>query len=436
MKTYDSYKPSGVDWIGNIPEGWEVKRLKRCLCEPLKYGANESAEYDNREWPRYIRITDIDQSGTLKEENFKSLPPQVAEEYLLKKGDILFARSGSVGRTYLFIGDFEACYAGYLIRARCNNKLKPSFLRYFTLSSPYISWIDSISIQTTISNVSAEKYYSLPIPLPPLSEQVEIAGYLDKKVGEIDGIIKGYEEQIADLKAFRSSTISEAVTRGLDPNATLKPSGVDWIGNIPEGWEVKKIRRICKLKTGTTPSTDMREWFDGDLQWFTPGDFKNDFVLKCSSRTLTQRAKEAGVAVIAPANTVLIVGIGSVGKVAISKCECSFNQQITALMPTTKHVEPQYLMYRMVVVGEYLGRIATSTILPIINNQIIGDTYISLPPLSVQREIAGYLDKKVGEIDGIIKGYEEQIADLKAFRSSTISEVVTGKVKVIDEKTA
>ena len=101
-----------------------------------------------------------------------------------------------------------------------------------------------------------------------------------------------------------------------------------------------------------------------------------------------------------------------------------------------KRLNTKYLLYRMICIGKYMKETSISTTLPILNNQTIGDNYITFPPLSEQEAIAGYLDKKVGEIDGIIKGYEEQIADLKAYRSSTISEVVTGKVKVIDEKTA
>jgi type I restriction enzyme S subunit len=206
-------KDSGIEWIGEIPEHWEIEPFKRYLREPLKYGANEAAESDCKYWPRYIRITDIDENGKLREETFKSLSSEKARDYILKKGDILFARSGAtVGKTYIYNSDSPACYAGYLIRAECNENLYSNFIYYYTKSGVYENWKNSISIQSTIQNIGADKYSLMPVILPPLPEQQSIANYLDKKCEKIDSTVTKAQRKIDLLKEYKTALISEVVT--------------------------------------------------------------------------------------------------------------------------------------------------------------------------------------------------------------------------------
>lgn len=207
-------RPSGIDWIGNIPEHWEVMPLKYALKVPLMYGANESADSDDESNPRYIRITDIDDDGKLKVDTICRLSRQKAESYLLKKNDILFARSGAtVGKTYLHINDEYACFAGYLIKAECNEKIvNPFFVYNYTKSKNYSNWKDSINIQATIQNIGADKYSVLSIPVPPLREQEEIVEYIDRKIKPIDASIAKAKREIELLKELKQSVITEAVT--------------------------------------------------------------------------------------------------------------------------------------------------------------------------------------------------------------------------------
>ena len=193
-------------------------RLKNLLDGTLTYGANEAAESDNKEWPRYIRITDIAENGSLRESTFKSLSPDKAENYLLQKGDVLFARSGAtVGKTFLFEENISACFAGYLIKATPNKtKLNSRFLYFYTISNAYESWKNSVYIQSTIQNIGADKYSQLPVSTPPLSEQQTIVEYLDKKTHDIDAALTQIDNQIADLQAYRTALISEAVTGKID----------------------------------------------------------------------------------------------------------------------------------------------------------------------------------------------------------------------------
>ena len=205
---YPAYTPSGVAWLGDVPEHWEIKRLKFLLEEPLQYGANEVAELDDPELPRFVRITDVDERGNLRDETFRSLPEEIAKPYLLQEGDLLLARSGAtVGKSFFYRETWgRAAYAGYLIRARLNKKIVyPDYVNLITKSSFYQQWINSMLIQATIQNVSAEKYSSFAIPIPPLTEQHAIAAFLDRETGRIDTLIAKQRRLLELLKERRAA---------------------------------------------------------------------------------------------------------------------------------------------------------------------------------------------------------------------------------------
>ena len=204
---------------GEIPEHWEVRRLKFIAIEPLKYGANEPAELNDPVLPRFIRITDIKDDGTLLEDTFRSLPEETAESYLLNSGDLLFARSGAtVGKSFMYQAAWgRACYAGYLIRLRINQSIAiPEFVSYFANSSNYWTWLSSIFIQATIQNVSAEKYSNLFVAIPGLNEQRAIVAFLASETAKIDILSSKIQNTIEKLKEYRSTLISAAVTGKID----------------------------------------------------------------------------------------------------------------------------------------------------------------------------------------------------------------------------
>jgi restriction endonuclease S subunit len=208
-------KPSGIPWLGDVPEHWEAKRLRFLLAGSLKYGANESAILDDPDLPRFIRITDLNPDGSLRFDTFKSLPQNDAAPYLLSDGDILFARTGAtVGKALLYRAEMgPACYAGYLIRARLKRHIMdPEFLFLFTQSGPYWEQIRLGTIQATIQNYSADKYGDMQIPVPPPSEQLTIAVYVGKCLQDIARVQQEILTSITLLRERRSSLISAAVT--------------------------------------------------------------------------------------------------------------------------------------------------------------------------------------------------------------------------------
>jgi type I restriction enzyme, S subunit len=208
-------RPSGSEWLGDIPKHWEVKKLKYVLDGKLKYGANEVAEFENENDPRYIRITDFGDDGKLLNDTFKSLPYEIAKEYLLFEGDILFARSGAtVGKTFQFKNyNGDACYAGYLIKATPNKDIIYSdYLYYFTKSNIYENWKNSIYNQATIQNIGADKYGILEIIIPVINDQILIVQYIETEIQKIEKTIAKIEKDIELMQEYRTALISEVVT--------------------------------------------------------------------------------------------------------------------------------------------------------------------------------------------------------------------------------
>lgn len=207
-------KDSGVEWIGQIPSTWQVKRLKQILLSKLQYGASESGE-ENLDGLklRYIRITDIDADGSLKDESVLFLPLSVAQSYIVGDGDILFARSGgTVGKTYYHRGD-ECCFAGYLIKCSLDRTTcDPRFFYYFTKTNSYDNWKELTFSQATIQNISAEKLANLNLPTPERNEQERISNFLDAKCAEIDATIVEKQKQLEVLAQYKQSLIYEYVT--------------------------------------------------------------------------------------------------------------------------------------------------------------------------------------------------------------------------------
>lgn len=209
-------KDSGIEWIGQIPGNWTTWRMKHLASEPLQYGANATGVEFREDIPRYVRITDITADRKLSNDGKQSLENDIAQDYMLEDGDILFARSGATsGKSFYYEDKYgPCCFAGYLINLRTDNrKALSKFLYYYTLTQAYENWTQQIFIQATIQNISADKYNNLWFAIPgSLEEQADIVAYLDQRCSEMDELISANEATIQKLKEYRQSIIYEAVT--------------------------------------------------------------------------------------------------------------------------------------------------------------------------------------------------------------------------------
>jgi type I restriction enzyme S subunit len=439
---YSKYKDSGIEWIGEIPEHWEVRKLKHILSSKLKYGANESGLDYHENLPRYIRISDFGIDGKLNEEKKHSLPFEIARNYLLKDGDILFARSGAtVGKAYQFRSSLsiekEYCYAGYLIKAEpALNKVNSDLLYYYTQSSSFNSWKDSIFNKATIENIGADKYAELFIPLPPLAEQESIAQFLDEKCARIDEAVRIKEKQIDLLKEYRQIAIHQAVTKGLNDKVKMKDSGIDWIGEIPEHWEVIPLNYIGFTQNGISKGG---EYFGKGTPFISYSDvYKNETLpqninglVEATSNEMLQYSVEKGdVFFTRTSETVDEIGLSSV---ALKNFENATFAGFLIRFRFTKNIYlPEFSKYyfrskthRTFFVGKMNLVIRAS-----LSQELLKKMPVLIPPLSEQNQIVAHLEALTTKTDEAIHLKEQQIEQLKQYKNSLINEVVTGKIRV------
>lgn len=418
MKRYDTYKDSGIEWFGAIPRHWTLSKAKHMfhlvndnVTDPtLPKVALENIESGTG---RYIK-TESDFMG----EGVEFIP-----------NDILFGKL----RPYLakvYKADFRGQSVGDIYVFRGKESQDADYLKFLMLSHPFISVVDGSTYGAKMPRANWDFISQMILPNPPLSEQHIIASYLDDKVGQIDAVIAEKEKMVEDLQNYRKSVISEAVTRGLNPDVPMKDSGIDWIGMIPEHWIVSKLKAFADVQTGSTPSTSVDKYWENPIEdWYTPSDFEDsDIQLKPSSRKLATIAFKEEACRVFDANTVLIVGIGAtLGKVGISSKSCSANQQINALTFKEK-VLPLFGAYYLYSIKDTMKAVANAATLAIMNQSTTKDLPFICPPYEEQRSIVKAIDNKISVTANGVSELQAQIEDLKSYKSSLITEAVTGKI--------
>ena len=435
-------KESGIDWIGQIPEEWEIVKFKYLF--NTSKGLSITKEYLVDEGIPVINYGQIHSSLTKQVQSCDVRLPFVTHYYLskegvkLNQGDFVFADTSEdlegAGNFSTRLDSTGQLLAGYhTIIARLNDYDEHDF-RYF------MHLFDSLAIRKQIQNkVSGVKVYSVTqgilngifVIIPPKNEQQKIADFLDKKTAQLDKVKSLLEEQIKKLKDYRASLIYEIVTKGLDNTVSMKDSEIDWIGQVPEGWGVKRLKDYVDFQTGTTPpqSIGVNQERKG-VRWFKPGDFSDESVdLTSAENYITSEVVNQQKLSVYPEKTILVVGIASIGKVGYSENHSYSNQQITALK-VTGQIFPKYLAYLMFSSGQYIRETALYTIVPIINNQYLSSLKIVLPNRIVQEAIVEYLDKKIGQINKMIAIKNEQIKNINKQRQTLIYDYVTGKRRV------
>lgn len=417
---YDKYKDSGIAWIGEIPEHWEIKRLKN-ICSQTNIKENSKGN----PLP-YIGLENIE-SGSGKYIDTTSEVDGIANRFC--KNNVLFGKLRPyLSKVYLAKSD-GICSTEFIVYDTKENDCY--FIHKLLLSQTFIDVVNSSTYGAKMPRANSEFINNIFTQIPPIQEQQHISTYLDQKCGEINELITLQEELITKLQSYKQSVITEAVTKGLDKNVPLKDSGIEWIGEIPKHWEIRKLKNIFLLSTGTTPK-DFDKISEGEnlINWYTPSDILdscND--LFSSQRKLSEKVIYENKISLFPIGTLLYVGIGaSAGKVGYANENGYSNQQITGLIPLECY--SRFYFYYLSALKDKIRDNAFFTTLPIINNAYLGQELIPYPPIHEQQSIADYLDQKCSEIDELISIKQQKIEKLKDYKKSLIFECVTGKRKV------
>ena len=421
-------KDSGVEWIGEIPADWKVIKNKYLLS--LLYSGGTPSVSNNDFYcfeggTPFVSISDMStvdyvlstqkrltDSG-LKDKNLKVLPI----------GTILYSIYATVGAVSEL--KIAAAISQAMLALQVNSKVDKSFYKYNLAAMK--DYIFSNANGNTQFNLNAEKVKNFYFVLPNVATQHHIANYLDRKCAEIDAIIAKQQQVIEKLKEYKLSVITEAVTKGLDPNVPMKDSGVKWIGKIPEHWNILKLQAHTRM---LTPMRDRPEKLDGDIPWVRIEDYDGKYIstskegLGVSLETVNEMNLK-----IYPVGSILCTSSCDLGKCAIVTRELVSNQRFINIIPDLD-TNSDYLYYLMLSNAKRLNHLSTGTIQANLSRKAFEHLMVQFPPFAEQKEIAEYLDKKCETVELSIRKKQELIDRLNLYKKSLIYETVTGKKEI------
>ena len=444
MKRYPEYKESNVAWIEKIPKHWKKSRFKYESLVPVQYGLNINSNLYAEQGIRFIRTTDITDDGELIDKGVYLETEAVEKIYLTQPNDFLISRSGTLGRTYLHQSDEKHTYGGYLVRFNFGCPIKSRFIFYFTKSQSFEHWIALNTIQSTIGNVNGQKYSNLEIFLPSFTEQRRIVNFLNHKTGQIDELIRIKERQIELLQEQRTALINQVVTKGLNPNVAMKPSGVEWIGEIPGHWEAIPIKHTLQtakdsIRAGPFGSSlKSHEFQDKGIRVYNQQSVYNEDFSKSDVFISEEKFNELRSFIVHPKD-VLVTSRGTIGKMTI----VPQNGEIGVLHPCLIRLRlnenkliPKYLWWYVNHSSFFIESVkiaSNSTTIEVIYTETLSSVKIPIPTMKEQLEIVEFLNVKIPIIDTITSDEQKKIELLKEYRQSLISEAVTGKIDVRNE---
>ena len=429
-------KESGIDWIGQIPEEWEISKIKFTtqLNGRIGWQGLTSAEY-KEEGPYLITGTDF-QNGTINFETAVHIDEKrwsEASQIQVENGDLLITKDGTVGKVAIISGlDDKASLNSGVLRIQTVDEIDRKFLYYVLLSDEFWMWFNyTNSGASTILHLYQNVFDEFTFTFPQKNEQQKIADFLDKKTAQLDKVKSLLEEQIQKLKDYRASLIYETVTKGLDKTVSMKDSGIDWIGQVPEGWGVKAIKYIFdEIGSGSTPKSDNEIFYDGDINWIQSGDlYQTDTVTSVSKTISYQGFKSTSALKIYKHPFIALAMYGaSVGNVAISCIDACVNQAVVVMLGTSETV--RFGKYAIEASKNNLIFSAQGGTQPNISQNLIKNWSIPQPKSEEQVQIVDFLDKKTVQIDKLIQIKNEQIKNINKQQQTLIYDYVTGKRRV------
>ena len=445
MKAYPEYKSSGIDWLGEIPRHWDSM--------PLKYTVkNQETDFIDGDWiespfitetgVRYLTSGNVGPgfykeqgNGFISDETFDKLH---CTEVL--PGDLLISRLNEpIARTC------EVPNLGHKIVTCVDNVIyRPvsdifcrRFMMYQLNSEPFWFNASGLSSGATMKRISRSKLGNIRVIVPSLKEQEVIAGYLDEVVAKVDSLIAEKQAQVEDLRKYRTSLITETVTRGLNPDAPLRPSGIDWLGDIPEHWKDTKLKYlVTKVGSGITPRGGAEVYSDSGILFLRSQNIYDDGLhLDDPKYISTEIDEDMSNSRVFKNDLLLNITGASIGRCCLYNLEESANvNQHVCIVRVMEKISPLYLK---LVINSRIGQTQialyqTGGNREGLNYEQLRNFYIPLPPLSEQLQIADFLDEKTAKIDTLIEELEAQLSDLATYKQAVITEAVTGKVDVRD----
>lgn len=437
MKRYESYKDSGVEWIGKVPKHWGIGRMKYTgkFENGLIYSANDISDDSGK---LVLRSSNI-QSCRL---NFTDCiyVHHAPDELMVQKGDIIIcSRNGSVnliGKCAYIENDMNATFGAFMLRYRPQIHSKFAFYLFQSV----VSYYKGLFSTTTINQLTKEAIGQMKIPLAPDYEQQALAAYLDKRCSEIDKAIATQQKRIALLQELKQSIIAQAVTRGIHPDVPLKESGVEWIGKVPEHWNVMKMNQVCDVITDYVASGSFAALKKNVTYLDSP-----DFAMLIRTADLSNKNKDIPRVYVSKRSyrflsnsnlfggEIILPNVGSVGDVYVVPDD--FYDKMTlgpnAVMVKTKYNNLYYYYYFSSIRGRNsLELLGFASVQGKFNKTELRQLKVPVPSIIEQNEIVSYIEGRTKHIDLLVTKVQQRIVLLQELKQSIIIEAITGKIKV------
>lgn len=407
-------KDSEIEWIGLMPNEWSMQRL-RFLCN-IETG-NMDTQHNNPKgkYPFYVRSPVVEHS----------------DDYTFDNEAVLMAGDGvGAGKVFHYVNGKYGCHQRvYSLNNFCGINAK--FIYYYLLENFYRK-IEESNAKSTVDSVRLPMIKDFPVIFPHKNEQTCIVNYLDSKCTKIDAIIEREQDVIEKLKEYKMSVITEAVTKGLNPDVEMKDSGVEWIGDIPIHWKSPKIKYFAKIGSGGTPDRNKVEYWNGSVSWFKTGELQNNELFDAEEK-ITSLALENSSAQLFSVNTILMAMYGqgkTRGMTALLKKEAATNQACAGITIYNSNVTVAFLWQFLIGSYNAIREKAVGSGQPNLSASLISDFVIALPPKEEQIAICEYIKGKIPKIDAAILLKQSIIDKLTEYKKSLIHEVVTGKMEV------
>ena len=437
LKPYSHYKPFGVEWLGDIPAHWEVRRMKQVSW--IQGGFAFPADSFENEGVPVVRMNNI-RRGILDLDDVVRIPEhQCKDAFALKKGDIIYGLSGSIGATgslgnYAVVrkDDIPAQLNQRVARFRpVIGRITEGFLVRSLQTSIFYDQVLSHTTGTAQFNVSTNDISNVALALPPVEEQRRIVCYLDYADERIRRYIRSRERLIELLAEYRQAVIQHAVTRGLDPDVRLKPSGIEWLGDVPEHWRELPLKHWLGMNEAVLPETTDPNF---EFRYIDIGSVGTGVLIekpqKIRFATAPSRARRVvknGDTIISTVRTYL----KAVWFAEDTKDNFICSTGFVVLTPRQETL-PKFVSY-LTQNNSFIDRVTANSVgtaYPAITESRLGSFQVAVPPFPEQAAIVAYLDKATADIDAAIDRARREIELLGEYRTRLIADVVTGKVDV------
>ena len=444
-KTYPKYKPSGIEWLGDVPEHWEVKRAKTILARNDSGVWGEDFDEDGIIVLRSTEQT-VDGNWNIANPAKRKLSTAEFRACHLLKGDLIVTKSSGsqqhIGKTSIVTKEVESlncCCSNFMQRLRVKQSVSPRFVWYVLNGEVGRSQFNYYSSTTTgLANLNGPIIGNVHIAIPHYDEQLAISGFLDHEAARVDSLIQKKQRQIELLNEKRSALISHAVTRGLDPNVPMKDSGVEWLGKIPEHWTTRRIKHLSlKIGSGKTPRGGAETYVDSGVLLLRSQNIHFRGVYLDSAVYISHDVdNEMPNTRVMPNDVLLNITGASLGRASLvpeDMPRANVNQHVCIIRPKRRVVIPQYVFLAICsqLVQSQIFAAENGTSREGLNFEQVGDLLIAFPSsLAEQERIAGTVFAGIYHVDSIVAGIQRSIDLLREYRVALISAAVTGKIDV------